>query len=96
MVLLIVSLRNTSPALLVSFATRLFAYDSKAIYLPSDVILGCNDKSLACHPALLTLILVVVPLVVSLTKISALQLVSLGTKFVAWLTKTTYLQLSDK
>ena len=75
---------------MVSFATKLLAADSKAIYRPSPLIEPKLLEPLAWVPPVATLIRSVVLAVRSRTKISLCPLVSFATKLVALLLKVIY------
>jgi len=78
----------------VSPVTRLVARDSKATYRPSPLIAGALETPLPSVPALLTLILVVVPPAMSCRKTSVVPLPSPVTRFVASDGNATYLPSS--
>jgi len=75
---------------LVSPATKLLAWLTKATYRPSPLIDGALEYEFACPPLLSTLTRVVVPVRVSRRKMSAARLVSPATRLLAELTKATY------
>ncbi len=74
---------NTSPAALVSRATRLLASEEYATYRPSELIAGWRLLKPPWVPPLATLARVVVPLTRSRTNTSGTALVSPATRLLA-------------